>query len=384
VKDPNIVNFASGIVKMEDSPPTQPVGDERLLQTVSDFLAGFVPPDYVVDGLFLRGFLYSLCAMTGAGKTAIALLIAEIASNKKRRRKLGPHEVEHVRVVYIACENATDVRMRLIGMSAKLDFDPADLDMLVIDKVFDLEKSMERIVKEVEAFGGNVGLVIIDTSAAMFQGDEENGNVQMLAHAKLQRRLCDELPGRPCVISLCHPPKHVDRPEMLLPRGGGAYLNEVDGNFYAWAHDERMTRLHWTGKIRGPDFEPIEFRLPTINTTKLVDARGRLISTVMAEVIGDDEIAEVEQKGEFQDNCILRAMLDRPNGSWAEWAAYCGWYLPAKPGEQPQPYKSLVNRVLKRLTSYKFVTKEGRRHVLTDKGKKAAEAAPPIARGRQK
>jgi hypothetical protein len=134
----------------KESPP-------QLVMTLPDFLAGYVQPEYVVDGILKRGFLYALTAMTGAGKTAIALLIAEIASNRKRRRMLGPHEVAHVRAVYIACENADDVRERLIGMEAKMDFKRGDLDMLVIDQVFDLEKNLDRICKEVDEFGGNVG-----------------------------------------------------------------------------------------------------------------------------------------------------------------------------------------------------------------------------------
>jgi hypothetical protein len=32
----------------------------QLVRTLSDFLASFTPPDYLVDGLLLRGFLYSL------------------------------------------------------------------------------------------------------------------------------------------------------------------------------------------------------------------------------------------------------------------------------------------------------------------------------------
>jgi AAA domain len=349
----------------------QPKGP--LIKTVADFLAGFVPPDYVLDGILKRAFLYSLTAMTGAGKTAIALLISEIASNKTRRRKLGPHEVEHVRVVYIACENAEDVRARLIGMEAKLGFDRANLDLLVIDTVFDLEKNLERIRKDVEAFGGNIGLVVIDTSAAMFQGDDDNNNVQALRHAKTQRKLCD-LPGRPCVLALVHPIKHVDSPDKLLPRGGGAYLNEMDGNLTAWAHGDRMSRLHWTGKLRGVDFEPIEFRLPTIYSAKLADGKGRLIPTVMAEVASDEAIEEAEEKAAFQDKRLLVAMSDRPGGSIAQWAQDCGWTLTAKPGEQAKPHKSLVYRVLTRLVESSLVKKNGNTHSLTTAGKNTVKA----------
>ncbi len=355
----------------ENSQPNGPNAEGRLILTVTEFLDGFVSPDYVVDGLWKRGFFYSLTAMTGGGKTAIALTVAELASNRKRRRKLGSHEVEHVRVVYIACENADDVRGRLIGMEARMDFDRADLDMLVIDKVFDLEKNMERITKEVEAFGGNIGLAIIDTSAAMFQGDDENSNPQMIGHAKTQRRLCD-LPGRPCVLALNHPTKSVASPELLLPRGGGGYLNETDGNFTARAHGDRLTTLHWAGKLRGPDFDPIEFRLPIVTTTKLTDAKGRLMPTVMAEVVTDAQVEETEQRATFQENRLLAAISANPDGSLAEWAHGCGWTLQGKPGEPPVPNKSLVRRVIARLQKNKLVSKDGRGFTLTKAGKKTA------------
>src|ERR1043165_4047161 len=39
----------------------------------AEFVRGFCPPDYVVDGIAQRGFLYSLTGATGSGKTAIAL-----------------------------------------------------------------------------------------------------------------------------------------------------------------------------------------------------------------------------------------------------------------------------------------------------------------------
>jgi putative DNA primase/helicase len=48
----------------------------RLAKTLAEFLAGFVPPDYLVEGILQRRFVYSLTAQTGHGKTAVALLLA--------------------------------------------------------------------------------------------------------------------------------------------------------------------------------------------------------------------------------------------------------------------------------------------------------------------
>ncbi len=367
--DNSVLNFEEYRNRKSADPPPDTEG--RLVLTVSEFLAVHVAPDYVVDGLFKRGYLYSFTAMTGAGKTAIWLLIAEIASNRRRRRKLGPHEVEHVRVVYIACENAVDVQERLIGMEATMGFSRDDLDLLVIDKVFDLKKNLPRIRKEVEAFGGNVGLVVIDTSAAMFQGEDENSTTQMLEHAKTQRKLC-ELPGRPCVVALNHPTKHVPGPEFLLPRGGGAYLNEVDGNFTAWAHDGNLSTLSWAGKLRGPTFDPIEFRMKEIRTPKLVDSKGRQMPTVMAEIMTDTEVDAIQLTSKQQEDRLLTAMVGNQNGSLSDWAVERGWF---QPKDKTAPYKALVQRVLTRLKNAGLVKKYGRSFSVTKPGKSAAKRA---------
>jgi hypothetical protein len=256
-------------------------------------------------------------------------------------------------------------------MEATMNFSRDDLDLLIIDKVFDLEKELPRIRKEVDAFGGNVGLVVIDTSAAMFQGDDENSNPKMLEHAKSQRKLC-ELPGRPCVVALHHPTKIVVNADQLLPRGGGAYLNEVDGNFTAWAHDGNLSTMSWAGKLRGPTFDPIEFRMREIRTPKLVDSKGRQMPTIMAEVITDTEVDTIEVTNKQQEDRLLAAMVGNPRGSLSEWATECGWF---QPKDKTAPYKALVQRVLKRLEKAKLIKKYGRGFSVTAPGKTAAKGA---------
>jgi AAA domain len=344
----------------------------RIVLTLPEFLATLKAPHYLVDGLFKRGSFYSLTAMTGAGKTAVALLLSIIIADRKRRWKFGSHATEHGRIVYVTRENPEDVKERLVGMAAKLGFDPKEFaeTFLVIDSVADLAKETDRIRREVATFG-EVALVILDTSAALFIGDNENDPIQMLKHALTQRALCG-LPGNPCVIALNHPIKRPASADDLLPRGGGGYLNETDGNFTLWAHDDRLTDLYWTGKLRGPDFEKITFRMPTIHTTDLVDSNGRLMPTVMAEVVTAAQADAVEKASLGQEDRLLQAMLGRLNGSLSDWATDCGWILPAKPGETPQPNKSIVQRIMKRLVDDKLAKKSRGSYALTPAGKKAA------------
>jgi AAA domain len=76
--------------KIEDElkPPPPPV---RLLKTSAAFIESLEPPDYVIDGIIRRRFLYSLCGKTGSAKTAIMLLLA---AHIALGLKLGNREVE--------------------------------------------------------------------------------------------------------------------------------------------------------------------------------------------------------------------------------------------------------------------------------------------------
>ena len=53
-----------------------PAGVWPGIKSSKQFVAGFVPPDYIVDGLLQQGFLYSLTGATGAGKTCLTLRLA--------------------------------------------------------------------------------------------------------------------------------------------------------------------------------------------------------------------------------------------------------------------------------------------------------------------
>ena len=79
----------------------------QLVKSSAEFVRGFVPPDYAIDGLVQRRFLYSLTAPTGHGKTAIALLFA---ASKALGRSVGNRDVDPGRVLYLAGENPDDVR----------------------------------------------------------------------------------------------------------------------------------------------------------------------------------------------------------------------------------------------------------------------------------
>src|SRR5262249_37552309 len=144
-------------------------------------------------------FAYSLTAATGDGKTAIALLITLLVS---RGLKLGKLEVKCGRVLYFAGENPDDVRMRWMATTQQFGLTPEDIDNVhFVPGVFKFTEISERIRQEVrqEIATQELALVVVDTSAAYFETDDENNNMQALAHAKRLREL-SRLPGGPTVL----------------------------------------------------------------------------------------------------------------------------------------------------------------------------------------
>ena len=78
----------------DDGPPQGNGADKPLLISQAKFLEGFVPPDYLVDGIFQRRFIYALTGVTGGGKTAIALLLARAVGSLDCRELRRPRRRE--------------------------------------------------------------------------------------------------------------------------------------------------------------------------------------------------------------------------------------------------------------------------------------------------
>ena len=323
------------------------------------FIAGFTPPDYLIDGVLQRRFIYSMTGATGAGKTAVAL---RLSCHVDQGVSLAGRDVQRGRVLYFAGENPDDVRMRWIGMADHIGFDPGASTVHFRPGVFDIPKLRDSVRGDVQQFGP-FALVVVDTSAAYFVGADENDNRQMGMHARMLRSLTT-LPGGPTVLVLCHPPKHAGN-DSLLPRGGGAFVAEMDGNLTC-ARDDTVCRLHWQGKFRGPDFEPVSFELLQVKPASLVDSRGRPIPTVVCSVMGQADEADRERQARTDEEVLLRAIRDKPGASYMELCVACGW---------PTTAKSKVSRVAQRLEGEKLIQKRRSKWHLTSAGKEEIRAA---------
>ena len=354
-----LINLLSAAPRYEEA-TVEAEQSSKLIFSSGEFISGFVPPDYLIDGLIQRRFCYSLTAPTGTGKTAVALLLtAHIALGQA----IGEYRVEQGSVLYLAGENPDDVRMRWLAMADAMGFDIDKINVHFLPGVYKLSEIGPRIKAEVEAIGP-IDFLIVDTSAAFFEGQDENSNTQMGHHARRLRELV-KLPGGPCVLVACHPVKNPSA-DNILPRGGGAFLAEVDGNLTLSKSDSVVT-MHQQGKFRGPDFAPIPFMLSSATTPTLKDSRGRTIPTVIAKPLSERERSEAEASTRGDEDALLIAIAENERASMAGLATQLRWFT-----KDGKPYKARVQRAADRLKKGGYVKIERGALTLSEKGKKEA------------
>ena len=337
----------------------QPAAQFPPLQTGAEFKASLVLKRPLIREWDLKpGNLYSLTAPTGGAKTAIALAEAYRLAREGKR------------VVYLAGENPDDMRGRAVLMESKLGIKGTPETLLFVADTFDLRKGFEHVCQEVERNGG-ADIIFVDTSPA-FQsasgGEDENSNNEQIAWARHLRKLT-RLEGKPAVVALCHPTKYPNSIADCLPRGGGAFLNEVDGNYATWieAGDPNgrlfYVKLTWTGKFRGR-FTPLVYRIEITTCDDLRDEDSNLVDSVWAERTSQNDVEKAKDAEVSDENALLGAMATYPNKSFSAWADHLDW-----------PHKSRVERGMKALVKGKLAEQpRGSKHYgLTKGGEKAAD-----------
>jgi hypothetical protein len=337
--------------------------------TGAAFIRRHVPPVWLIDGIIQRHRLYACTSITGHGKTAVWLYNACMIH---AGRMIGQLDVFRGNVLYLAGENPADLEARMIGMAIAFNI-PEDRLPFVLPGSFPLDdKEADVLKKEIVGLGVPLVLIVGDTASSFFPGEDENDNVQARIYAQTLRGF-SECDGNPAVMALCHPIKGARHRSDLIPRGGGSFLNELDGNTSLWSESRgEITELHWTGKIRGPDFTPLGYRLRPY-ATGLIDEKDRPEMTIVAEPMSEEAVADFGKQAMVNEDVILRALRDRPGQSWAQMARDAGWLDKA---DQPERWK--VQAAIETLSADKLVEQKRKRSpwTLTEKGRRALEGDP--------
>lgn len=297
-----------------------PPGSPSRIRTGADFVKGHRPPDWLIDGIIQRSRLYSCTSLTGHGKTAVWLFNACMI---QAGRMIGQLDVGKGNVLYLAGENPSDLEARMLGMARDYKLRAVDLPYVLPGSFPMDEDEIERLKGDIGSMGVDFSLIIGDTAASFFPGEDENDNVAAGGYARRMRTLT-ECPGNPAIVMLSHPTKKAGD-DNLLPRGGGAFLNELDGNLTLWSDvPGEQTTLHWQGKIRGPDFPALTYKMHTV-PTGLLDVRGRDEITIVAEPMDDLEVANSSKQRLTNEDAVLKQLDADGTQSLAEVARACGW-----------------------------------------------------------
>lgn len=328
-------------------PKTQFNGVEH----AASFVARWRPPEYIVDGIFQRGRVQALTAYTGHTKTTTALHLALCVATGK---SFGAADVDQGGVLFLAGENAELVKGQFLAACLANALSPDRLPIYFVDGRFSISEHADLLMKQATNID-NLALIVPDTHQVFFEGDNDNDNMQALAAAQKWRPFT-QMPSRPSVLIPTHPSgKKPDR-DNLVPRGGGGFLNELDGNFTLWRRDDVVT-FHWQGKHRGPSFEPIDLKLELTEHSDLTDAKGQKTPMPVIRPMLRKEKIEAAKAAEATDIRALKVIRDRPKITVRELADEVG------------VGKSRAGEIIKTLKCEGLLKLEARKYKLTAAGR---------------
>lgn len=317
--------------------------------TLGEFLDAVEQPVWIVEGIIQRGYLYALTAPTNHGKTAVSLVMAMCVA---AGLPFADCATTQGNVLILCGENQDGFRMRLLATLSALGVTPDAIAgrVWVYPQSDPLEQILPTLRDDVTRLGmGELAFVLVDTSVSYFSGQDENDNVAALYHAKALRALT-AFPGLPTVMANCHPTGSAEK-AGCVPRGGSAFLNEIDTNLTVWA-DLDTSEFHWTRKKRGPDFDPIYFEYKAITLEQF----GRKVPTVVASHITEEREVVIRKARREDENKVLYELAHNANGTFSEWANGCGFV-----SSTGKPLKSKVFRILERLKEVKLVANDRRK-----------------------
>lgn len=331
------------------------------VQRADAFTADFVAPEYIVDGIIQRGRVYTLTAPTGSGKTAVMLYAATSIATGGR---FCSHEVEPGDVLFLAGENPDDVRARTIATMEFHKIDPAQCRLHFVAGTFSIRGDLEKLRQEAAKLP-NLILVVVDTFAAYFDGDDENSNAQALDFTRVIRRVA-AFDAKPAVIMPAHPVKNATRGN-LTPKGGSSLLNEVDGNLTLWKEADILT-MHWQGKFRGAEFEPLQMELQRYETAAICDNQGRIIPTILAKPLSMSRALDLATENLSREDKTLLTIEDSPALSIRDRCVAVG--MTSRDGKA---LTSTMKRLIDRLIEQKLVKRFRTNLELTKNGERAVD-----------
>jgi hypothetical protein len=268
---------------------------------------------WLLPGILHLGHVYTLTAKPSAGKTSVMALLAACVQGGT---PFAGIETKRGQVLYGCADDPYGLLDRLKLLAG--DGLPDAADVWVSAHAFDVtsEEVQAQLLALVDELG-EIRLIVLDTVLYYTPSsiESENDNLGLARFLAAARELT-KLPGRPCILVLCHPRKGaLNEADELIPRGGSAVLAACDGNLALWNEDGLVT-LHHSAKMRG-GFDELHFALDKgVQIGELVDEDGLAVRTVRVRAMDAAGLAELQQ-GELDSQAQALAWLQgREAGEW--------------------------------------------------------------------
>lgn len=137
----------------------------------------------------------------------------------------------------------------------------------------------------------------------------------------------------------------------MLPRGGGAFIAELDGNVAVYKKDSLLAVAPF-GKFGGDNSWTMNCKLELIRDhPKLKGPRGQFTTSVVALPVGDGAVAIMEKRIDHDMEIVLNAVQNAPSAVPTDLARVLEWTV----GPKSEPDVNRVKRNLARLQKDKLV-----------------------------
>lgn len=348
----------------EPIPDPQPVTPTTIQDFPIDnseaFLADLKPLEYLIDGLLPSGVTYSLTGYAGHGKTTLAL---QFALSVATGEMFADRDTSQGSVLIMAGENPHNVKWQYAAALAARDIKPASVPIYFVQGRFSIKEWTDVLRAKLAAMP-DLKLIIVDSLQAFFEGDNDNDNTQMVEMAHKMRRLCD-IPQRPAQIIIAHPAGKTPQKDNLVPRGGGAFLNEIDGNLTVWSQDASSQTLHHSQKFRGAGFDPMEWVMEVKQFDHLTDVHG---TPLKLPVSRPETVSERSSREAVNDHVLRDYLLTVDAGQPVTVREGASRFMISR-------YR--MEQIVKTAKDEKLIKRYAKTYVLTDGGRDFLDASNP-------
>ena len=320
------------------------------IKSSDEFLADLEPLEYLIDGILPTGVVYSLTGYPGHGKTTLAL---QFGLSVALGERFADRDVQHGDVLFLAGENPYNLKWQYAAALAARGVTSAER-MHFVEGHFSISAMIETLKAKMDELQ-DLKLVVIDSLQAFFEGEDDNANIKMVEAAR-QFREIGTIGSRPGVVVIAHPAGKEPKKDNLVPRGGGAFLAEIDGNLTVWCPGEDMQHLHHSPKFRGAGFDTIEFIMATHEFDHLTDTHGTPLKLKVSRPALLIEQVTRADRHDDQMRSLLTELSASPRMSIRE--------IQSRTGIS----KSTVQRLIKEANEEKLIKRHAKGWKITDGG----------------